>query len=75
MMFAGSRHVLHDDRSGARDILDDVTRREPRPEIVAAAGGGSDDHRDGFALIEGRLGRRPFKVQGVQKFKGQRPRN
>jgi hypothetical protein len=64
-----SGHVLHDDGWVPGNILDDVTCREPRPEIVAAAHGGSDDHGDGFALIEGRLGRRLFKVQWVKKFK------
>ena len=63
-----ARHVLHDDGRVSWNILDDMTRREPRPKIVAAADGGSDDHGDGFALVEGRLGRRPFKVQRVQKF-------
>jgi len=43
--------------------------REPRPEIVTAASGGSDHQGNGLAFVEGRLGRRPFKVQRVQKFK------
>ena len=68
----GTRHVLHDDRRIAGNMLANMTRRKPCPKIVAAGGGRRDDDGDGFAVIKGRLGRRPFKVQGVQKFKGQK---
>ncbi len=65
---AGAGHVLHHDRRIAGDILADVTRRQPRPKIVAAGGGGRDHHGNRFALIKIRLRECPFKVQGVQQF-------
>jgi len=67
----GTRHVLHDDRRIAGNMLANMTRRKPRPKIVAAARGRRHDDGDGFAFIERCLGRCPFKVQGVHEFKGQ----
>jgi hypothetical protein len=39
---------------------------------VGVAGQVADDDANGFSLVKGRLSRRLFKVQGVQKFKGQK---
>jgi len=64
-------HVLHQDRRITRNVFAIVTGQDPRPQVIAAAGGRADHDPDRLALVEGRLGRRTFKVQGVQKFKGQ----
>ena len=50
-------------------IFAEIARVGARPLVVRVAGLIADDDADGFALIIGRLlGRRPFKVQGVQKL-------
>ena len=49
----------------------DVLRHQARPLIVAAAWRRTDNDSKGFALIEISLRECPFKVQGVQEFKGQ----
>ena len=66
---AGAGHVLHEKVWITGNILAQIARIGARPLVVRVAGLVADDDADGFALIEGRLGRRPFKVQGVQKFK------
>ena len=54
------RHVLHDDRGIARDVLAEMPRGHPRLQVVAAADAGADDEGDLLAGVEilGRRGRR-----------------
>ena len=65
---AGARHILHDHRRVARNMFADILRHQARPQIVAAARRRTDNHFEGFALIDIRLREYAFKVQGVQKF-------
>ena len=66
---AGTGHVLHEKVRITGNILAQVAGVGARPLIVRVAGLITDDDADGFALVVRRLGRRPFKVQGVQEFK------
>ena len=49
---AGPRHVLHHDRGVAGNVAAEISRDQPRAEIVAAAGTIADDHIDGPAAIK-----------------------
>ena len=68
---AGTRHILHDHRRVAGKMFADVLRHQARPLIVAAAWRRTDNDSKGFALVDIRLRECQFKVQRVQKFKGQ----
>ena len=46
------RHVLHDDRGLAGNVLAEMARRHPRLQIVPAAHAGADDERDLPARVE-----------------------
>jgi hypothetical protein len=46
------RHVLHDQRRLARDVLAEMARRQPRLQVVAAAHAGAHDEGDLLAGIE-----------------------
>ena len=68
----GARHVLNHEGGIAGNILAHEARVGARILIMIVARLVADDDADGFALIERRrLRRRRFKVQRVQKFKGQ----
>ena len=56
----GAGHVLHDHRGVAGNLFADMARYQPGVQVVAAAGIGRHDHRDGLAAIEllARLGAR-----------------
>ncbi len=69
---AGARHVLHDHRRVAGNMFADILCHQARPLIVAAARRRTDNHFEGFALIDIRLREYSFKVQGVQKFKARK---
>ena len=49
---AAAGHVLRDHGGLARDVLDDVARREAGIAVVAAAGGQADEHGHPLALVE-----------------------
>ena len=49
---AAARHVAHDHLRIAGDVLADMTRNQPRIDVVAAAGGEADIERDGLVLVE-----------------------
>ncbi len=47
-----SRHILHDNRRFAGNVLREVAPDEPRVRIVASTGGTADDELYCFALVE-----------------------
>ena len=49
---ARARHVLDDDRRVAGDVRGEMLGEDAAVEIVAAAGAGADQDRDGLALVE-----------------------
>ena len=65
----GARHVLHEDRRIARNVLAVVAGQDPRPQIVAATGGRTDDDPDRLALVERASG--PTPVQGSRGSRAQ----
>src|SRR6185503_18842782 len=52
----GSRHVFDDDRRVAWNVFAHVAADRSGIGIVAAAWSKTDDHADGLAIVEGRLG-------------------